>query len=119
MCFMLVGFLYSIFLPSCATKGFVLLVLLSSWLTTLDGGEGTREIEFLELFAGQARITRLAKKLGIPADAHDWDYDVGAKQSSGTKRNSMDITGSAGIVTLSGHLQNVFGTKPLEVMYNC
>lgn len=82
----------------------MLLVLLASWLTSLNGDEGTtREIEILELFAGQARITRLAKRLGIPAEAHDWDFDGEAKQSPGTLNNSMDITGSAGIVNLSRH----------------
>ncbi len=57
------------FLGFFITEGFVLLVLMTSWLTSLDRDE--RPLEILELFAGQARITRLAKQLGIPAEAHD------------------------------------------------
>ena len=92
-----------------ATEGFVVLVLMTSWLTALDGGDHP-ELEILELFAGKARITRLAKQLGIPADAHDWDYDKDAIKSKGSLNNSMDITGPAGIVSLSLRFRKVLGS---------
>ena len=85
-----------------------MLVLMTSWLTALDGGDG-RELEILELFAGQARITRLARQLGIPAAAHDWDYDHEAKKSKGSLNNSMDITGPAGLVSLSLKFGRLWG----------
>lgn len=63
----------------------MLLVLMTSWLDIFqDTGEPLR---LLELFAGQARLTRLAKALNLPAEAHDLAYD-----------DSMDINSSAGLV---------------------
>lgn len=85
----------------------MLLVLMTSWLTSLDMADNP-PVEILELFAGKARITRLARRLGIPAEAHDWDYDKASIESKGSLNNSMDITGPAGLVTLSNQLQCFF-----------
>ena len=60
---------------------------MTSWLSSLDRGD--RPLEILELFAGQARITRLARQLGIPAEAHDWDYDEEAIGKGGGLNNAM------------------------------
>ena len=81
-------------------KAFVVLILMTSWLTSLEGRDD-REIEMLELFVGQARITRLGKACGIPCEAHDWDFDKDAKSSKGSLNNAFDITGPAGLVILS------------------
>lgn len=72
---------------------------MTSWLSSLDRGD--RPLEILELFAGQARITRLARQLGIPAEAHDWDYDEEAIGKGGGLNNAMDITGPSGLVNLA------------------
>lgn len=53
----------------------------------------------LELFAGQARLTRLAKSMGLGVAAHDIEYDEGAK-SGDYERSAMDLNGSAGMVFL-------------------
>ena len=81
------------------SKAFVVLILMTSWLTLLDG-QDDRELQIIELFAGQARITRLGKACGIPCQAHDWDYDRKAKNSKGSFNNAFDITGPAGLVFL-------------------
>ena len=63
----------------------------------------------LELFAGQARITRLGKACGISCEAHDWDFDKDAKSSKGSLNNAFDITGPAGLVILSVDIITGFG----------
>lgn len=72
---------------------------MTSWLSSLDRGD--RPLEILELFAGQARITRLARQLGIPAEAHDWGYDEEAIGKGGGLNNAMDIAGPSGLVNLA------------------
>ena len=87
---------------SLLSEAFVVLILMTSWLTSLEGRDD-REIEMLELFAGQARISRLGKACGIPCEAHDWDFDKDAKSSN------FDITGPAGLVILSVNTITGFG----------
>ena len=53
----------------------------------------------LKLFAGQARLTRLAKSMGLGVAAHDIEYDEGAKTGD-YERSAMDLNGSAGMVFL-------------------
>ena len=77
-------------------KAFILLILATSWLN-LEGPD--KEIEILELFAGQARLTRLSKSLGFGTAAHDIDYDPLPKVDK-SKKSAMDINGSAGFVLL-------------------
>lgn len=55
-------------------KAFVVLVLAAASLT-LDGPPQSQPLEVLELFTGRARLTRLAKSLNIPSEAHDTVYD--------------------------------------------
>ena len=75
---------------------FVLLVLAASWLSIEPPAQ---EIEVLELFAGRARLARLARSIGLGAHAHDATYD----SSFGKKgqRSAMDFNESAGFVFLS------------------
>lgn len=77
-------------------KAFILLILATSWLN-LEGFD--KEIEILELFAGQARLTRLSKSLGFGTAAHDIDYDPLPRVDK-SKKSAMDINGSAGFVLL-------------------
>ena len=53
-----------------------------------------REYDIIELFAGKARICRVAEAKGFFALAHDFAYH---KPSSG-RNNCMDINGKAGYV---------------------
>lgn len=66
--------------------------LMVSWL---DIPAPPNEIEIMELFAGVARLTRLAKSLGIPAQAHDVTFDKGEFGKS-----CMDISTAAGFSPL-------------------
>jgi len=58
-----------------------------------------QEVQVLELFAGQARLTRLAKALGFGTAAHDIEFDKVAS-SGGADRSAMDINDCAGFVFL-------------------
>ena len=78
----------------------MLLILMTSWLTGLEG-QDDREIQLLELFAGQARVTRIGRMCGIPSEAHDFDYDPKSKASKGSINNAFDITGPSGLVMLT------------------
>jgi len=74
----------------------VLLILATSWLELPSPCE--KEIQILELFAGQARLSRLGKSLGLSVAAHEIDFDVSAKTRSKKhkKRSAMDINGNGG-----------------------
>ncbi len=61
--------------------------------------EPSKDLLCIELFAGRARLTRLARSMGIPAEAHDLAFDKTAIESG--DRNSMDLTCSAGYLYLS------------------
>lgn len=77
-------------------EAFILLVLATSWLAV----EGpSREIQVLELFAGQARLARLARSIGLPAHAHDATYDPSFGRPG--QRSAMDINESGGYLFLS------------------
>lgn len=73
----------------------MLLVLHVSWMTLL---EPQKDLQYLELFAGTARLTKLARATGYRAEGHDIDYDAFAKKTG--CNNAMDITGDAGFVFL-------------------
>ena len=78
------------------SKAFILLILACSWLQ-LPPPE--QEVQVLELFAGQARLTRLAKSLGFGTAAHDIQFDKAAS-SGDADRSATDINESAGFVFL-------------------
>ena len=69
-----------------------MLVLMVSWLAIAPPKQ---EIQILELFAGKARLARLASSLGIPAQAHDLVFDPDWKTKS-----AMNINESAGFMLL-------------------
>ena len=75
---------------------FLVLFLAASWL---DLPPPRQKLQILELFAGRARVTRLAKAIGLSAAAHDIDFD---KSSTGERRPSsaMDILRPSGFVFL-------------------
>ena len=66
-------------------------------------------MEVIEVFAGTARLARLAKALGIPSEAHDITYDANAKY----EKSCMDINEPAGYVLLS-FLSNIFSVGDKE-----
>ena len=78
---------------------FILLFLCVSWLPVPHPSE---ELEILELFSGRARLCRLAKSLGMAAQAHDITYDKHKGQSS------MDFNQSAGYMSLCIPLWSFF-----------
>lgn len=78
---------------------FVLLVLLVSWLPV---AKPTHEIEILELFAGRARLCRLARALNIPCQGHDIGFD------RNPLRSNMDINESAGFMCPSRNFEDSF-----------
>lgn len=71
-----------------------MIFLMVSWL---DIPGPTHEIEVMELFAGVARLTRLAKALGIPAQAHDVLFDC---ERANFGKSCMDISDPAGYLPL-------------------
>lgn len=58
--------------------------------------EPDKDLLYLELFAGWARLTRLAKALGYAAEAHDLSFDKDAMKHD--FNNSMDLTCEAGFL---------------------
>ena len=68
--------------------------------------EGGKDLQFLELFAGTGRVTRLAKSLGYSSEAHDVIYDK--RLEEGYDRNCMDIAGEAGYALLAQELSQYF-----------
>lgn len=72
-------------------EAFVSLVLCLSFLpsASLD----TKQYDLIEIFAGEARISRGARVLGRRSCAVDLEYEKGAH---GCKKGSMDITTDAG-----------------------
>lgn len=62
------------------------LVLMASWFSLMDYGEN---IEYLELYAGKARLTRLARALGYVGHAHDINFDT-----------AFDVNSDSGFLSL-------------------
>ena len=71
-----------------------MLVLMCSWM---DLPKPPQELEVLELFAGKARLSRLAKSVGIPAQAHDLLYDPAWETK---KKSAMNINEPSGLMLL-------------------
>lgn len=57
------------------------------------------EFHILELYAGEQRLVKLAKGLGMKTASMDRDYDVEGDNKS--KNNCMDMNTSAGFVFLN------------------
>ena len=93
-----------VILPSTSDdEVFIKIVLVVSFMTLLDTSKNLR---YLELFAGRARLTRLARSLGFSAEAHDIVFDQKAIQSG--CNNAMDITTEAGFLFLNSKIFFVF-----------
>ena len=76
------------------TKAFVLLVLATSFLEIWPTDQ---QFEVIELYAGAARITRLARAIGLSACAHDVTFDDNAN-------SSFNLLGNAGFFAPSNGL---------------
>lgn len=90
------------------------MVLAASWL---DLPPPAKEVQVLELFAGQARLARLAKSMGLGVAAHDIEYDAGAKKGD-HERSAIDLNGSAGMVFLD-RCVSISGKSKIVSTYGC
>ena len=78
-----------------AAKEFILLVLLICFLTLLKKED---RFQIIDLFAGQARLAKLAAGLGLSAVALDRAFD---SADNPAQSNSMDLCTNAGFVSLA------------------
>jgi len=78
-------------------------VLLTGFLSFVDMNRNDYTI--LELYAGEQRLVKLAKGLGMRTASMDRDYDDGDNKK---KNNAMDLNTSAGFLflTLNGRTQH-------------
>lgn len=74
---------------------FLVTILLIGFLDVVDINKD--EFQFIELYAGQQRLVKLAKGLGFRTAAMDRIYDDGDNK---TQNNSMDMNTSAGFTLL-------------------
>lgn len=95
-------------------KAFALILVLASMLQIEQ--PTAPDIEVLELFAGTARLCRLAKAVGLPTAAHDVSYDLLGNQGG---KSAMDINESAGYLLLVyPYLGNVlFGFRSCSLTF--
>ena len=76
---------------------FVVTILFLGFMDVIDPGKNSFEI--LEIYAGEQRLVKLSKGLGIPTASMDRDFDpIGDNRS---KNNSMDLNTLAGFLFLS------------------
>lgn len=75
------------------SQDFILLVLMTSWLSSsrLD----TREYQLIEMFAGASVIASTGRMLGLKVAALDIDFDSVTSRPGG-----MDLRTAAGLVCL-------------------
>ena len=86
------------------SKEFIYLTLMASWVLNLPW-KREKPFDLIELYAGLARVSRLAEACGFHASAHDLTYDAapeGQSQHTGkARRSAFDINGEAGFLLLS------------------
>ena len=63
------------------------LVLLTSWICPMPDFGSRCDYDIIELYAGRARITRIAKAAGFVAVATDKNYDTSGKCKSALQLN--------------------------------
>ena len=73
------------------------MLLLCCWHLSIQLPQGDKGIQVLEMYAGQARISRLGTAIGLSCSAHDVTYDVG----KGIEESAMNINGEAGFASTS------------------
>ena len=81
------------------------IVLLASWME-VPAEFAPQQLDVLELFAGRARVARLAQAKGYAAMIHDIEYDRTAftkpprsKKKKQTGKSCMDLNTSAGFAS--------------------
>ena len=72
-----------------------MLTLLVSWMEEPEGRK--QNIQVIEYFAGVARITQMANRLGYQSVAYDLEYGRKKAATSG-RRNPLDLNSNAGMV---------------------
>ena len=95
------------------TEAFVVLIILINFLEVPEWGNScNRDLQVVELFAGVARISRLAAWLGLKSRAYDLTYlpiRNPYKQKRGKRcRSPMDLNGSAGLRALGWMMVYLF-----------
>ena len=81
----------------------MVIILLVGHLDFFDINEG--QFQVIELYAGEQRMVKLAKGLGLNTASMDKDYDDGDNRS---KNNSMDMNTCGGFLFLSLYDQHSF-----------
>ena len=74
----------------------MLIILLIGFLRCVDLDKGNYEV--IEYYAGQQRMFKLARGLGLPAASMDYLYDHGNNRST---NNAMDMNTNAGFLFLN------------------
>jgi hypothetical protein len=91
------------------SKEFIYLTLMASWVLNLPW-KREKPFDLIELYAGVARVSRLAEACGFHASAHDLTYDAapgGQSQHTGkSRRSAFDINGEAGFLLLTWVFKN-------------
>ena len=82
---------------------FLVTILLIGFLDVVDINKD--EFQFIELYAGQQRLVKLAKGLKMKTAAMDRDFDTLGDNKS--KNNAMDMNTSGGFVFLHPLLKRV------------
>ena len=80
----------------CGPQVFVVTILLLGFMDMIDIDKNSFEV--LEIFAGEQRLVKLAKGLGIPTASMDKAFDPTGDNR--TQNNSMDLNTSAGFLFL-------------------
>ena len=70
------------------------MILIMCWYMKSTQFADLKEYQIVEFYAGQARISRLGKAIGLCCCAHDVTYDKGKS----VEESAMNINGSAGFL---------------------
>lgn len=85
--------------PFNGAKVFIVTILLLGHLEFVDMDGPGPQYEILELYAGQARLAKMANALGVSSAAMDFLFD--AEGDNKTKNNCQDMCTSGGFLLLT------------------
>ncbi|CAE7814559.1 unnamed protein product [Symbiodinium sp. CCMP2592] len=95
-----------------ALKAFVAIVLLAYWLDPKPPYCNNETFDVIELYAGRARITRIARAAGYMAVAADQKYDP--DENSALNLNSSSGFVLAVLMVLSGSVEGAIAVLGIE-----
>ena len=94
-------------------------MLFVHWFDFGDLSQDNLDLQVLELFAGVARVARVARRMGLRARAYDINFDHENKRrfrfsshSNRRRRAFMDINGEAGFVFLGSQAVKYITGEP-------